>query len=212
MPRGTNPRLVAHLARKQTSIITMVSLDIRNDPAYLHTDIGSFAWNGKTWIGVGLLGEAPAIQEDDSLDAKETVLTLRMTGPESIDFVSSARNAEHEGRDAVVYAAARDMVTGNLIGEPQGLIEGTMQKMTFDVGDEVAVASVHLVDVRSLLNRTISENMSNEHQQRRHTGDLALSFMARSASFNETWGPGGPPARSGRDRYQDDRVPRNRWR
>ena len=194
MPREINSATIAHLQQKQTSVIQMIALDFTPDPVYVHSDVGTIEWDNKEWLGVGALGAFTEVTEDDSLDANETTVGLSIITRGFEDLVNEARTSNYIGRQAIIYGAARDLITGELIGAPIIVIDGEMQSLNFDVGIDAASAALTIIDGRSSDNRSYAQNYSDAHQQRRHAGDRFLSFMANTASFNEHWGPGGPSA------------------
>ena len=194
MPRQIDAQTLAHLRQKQTSVIQMIFLDFTPDPLYIHSDVGPLQWDTNTWLGMGGLGAFVQVEEDDSLGANETIIAINPLAADIPNLVNEARTANYTGRQAIVYAAARDLVTGTLIGDPIIVIDGEMQELSFDSGIDTARAQLTIIDGRSSDNRSIAQNYSDAHQQIRRPGDLFLAFQARSASFNETWGPGGPSA------------------
>ena len=190
----------------------MLELDIDTDPVYVHTDIGDISWNGHVWKGVGALGAIEGVKEDASMQPNSIDAGLRIGADGIADLVAQSRNLHHEGRLGALYFAARDLVTGELVGNgPVKFSEGSMQQIQFKAGLYDGTASVEIVDERYVFDRTIAENISNEHQQRRHPGDLGQSFMPDVVNFRETWGPDGPranPYTPGRNRpgYTNPRL------
>ena len=193
MPRDVNAATLAHLAQRQTSVIQMVYLDILGDPVRVHSDVGSFPWGGQAWLGIGAIGSIDAIREDESLEANTTRLGMRFAGERAPIMVAAARSSNHVNRQAVIYYAARDMVTGDLIGDPVVALDGEMQTLRFAAGiDGDGAAVLEVTDGRSADNRSVVQNFSNADQQERHPGDLGSKFMEDALLFNEHWGPGGP--------------------
>ena len=172
----------------------MLYMDVVGDPAYLHTDVGPLEWNSQTWVGVGSFAIPGPVREDESLDANETQVGLRFASRDAAISVAAARSTNHRGRRAIYYAAARDLVSGALVGNPVILLDGEMQSLDFEAGREGGTTVLTILDGRSDDDRTIHEHFSNVHFQERHTGDLAAKFMDDAVLFRETWGPGGPSA------------------
>lgn len=195
MPRTIHADTLAHLRQRQTSVIDMVYLDILGDPVRVHSDIGSFQWDGHTWEGIGAVGAIDEVEEDDSLDAETFGIGMRFAGRSAPVMLSAIRSSNQRGRQAIVYKAARDMVTGELIGEPVIIQDGEMQEVSANVGIDGGTAVVTVLDGRALDNRSIPDAMSNESQQGRYPGDLSLKFMDDVVLFNDFWGPGGPKSK-----------------
>ena len=215
MPRPIHADMLAHLRQKQTYLINLVHLDFRNDPVYIHTDIGTINWDGHDWVGIGLLGAIDSIKEDDSLEPDSKTLSMRIFRNDVVDLRRAASVSEHLLRDAKIWLTARDAITGEILNDPLVLFDGEMHGIEFDVGVEKGTASLTLVDDRVLDNRSLAQNLSDAHQQKRYqdwkkeqvTGgtltqdesdelgeDLIFKHMAAAAIFDERWGPEGPDA------------------
>ena len=210
--RFSDTAMLEHLRNRQTSIIAMVHLDVGTDPVYAHTDIGDIEYLGDTYKGVGAMGGIDVIREDESLSPNSTSVWLRFGDDGIPDVFQRARGLDHKGRTATIYAAARDMVTGELVGNgPVVVLRGKMQQVKTEAGLGTGTVAVDIVDDRYVYERNLAENISNEAQQRRQPDDLFFAFQSDAANFNEKWGPGGPPANPP-DRSPGRRNPGYRYR
>lgn len=218
MTRGVDTTLAKHLAAKQTSVIDMVFLDLMPSPVYLHNDIGSISHDGNSWIGVGAIGGISDMTEDEELESQDTELVLRLdrNSPSLPDIAKVAATPNlYRNRRCIIYKAARDLVTGKLIGTPQLIVSGFMERFEIVHGVDLAEATLRIVDARVEGDRTPNLVWSNADRQTerdgyvRASGRIGLKFMADVVDFNATWGPGGPAAKrtEGRGRPPGRRFP-----
>ena len=194
--RSIHADLQAQLDASFNRLIRMVFLNFAGDPVFIHTDVGDIVWNPgplpipvpgppprptsstqRTFVGVGDLGGISGIDEDGSLSPDNYSLTL--TGVED-EYVAHARNLDHLGRDAIIWMAARDLVTGQLIGTPTPLIRGVMDQMNVGSGDAGRVVTVVISDERSLLARGPGIMFSHAQQQARHPVNPDASPVPRT--------------------------------
>ena len=144
--------LKTHLDQQVVHVFHIVWLNFAGDPTYLHSDIGGIQLdlglpapsNGmQTYQGIGDLGEIEGIDED--ADLSPDTYTLALSGVNS-SLVAHARSTNHLGREGRLWMAARDLVTGAVVGTPVPLIFGDLDTMRLQGGGGTAVIAIDLVD------------------------------------------------------------------
>ena len=198
--RALSPELRAHTEQIVTSIFNMAELHFGGppsepggqptdiEPLRVHNDIGTITWDGHDWLGVGDLGTVSLLTEDDELRPGRAEVLLNGLKPEHIAI---ARDELHITRPAIIYTAARNIVTGTLDGDPVATIIGNMDVMSATLGPRDGSIQLAIDDERSTFIRTAGQLFSNAQQQLRRRGDLFWRFSNRQITYDVRWGPQG---------------------
>ncbi|WP_353472320.1 hypothetical protein PVT71_13595 [Salipiger sp. H15] len=103
--------------------IVLFFVDWPGAPLYAHTNLGTVSWDGKSWAGVGRVGQVSLPGDLPGMAAQEASLALLGFG----DELDAYLDVDARDRDARVYFGAvssRDGAT--LIGAPFEVFSGTI--------------------------------------------------------------------------------------
>jgi len=173
----------SELGQEAITLLPIVELDIVDDPVYAWGGIGALSWNGKTWLGVGNMGEIGAIQAD----AKGSIpsLDVSLLGIEST-VLAAATAQKYRGRSGRVWLACFDekMV---MVDEPALYFAGEISTMTLIDGGERRIRV--MIDSRmAILKQSKPRYRTDEDQQRSHPGDLFFNFTPAVINKTIYWG------------------------
>jgi len=173
----------AELGKDAITLLPIVELDIINDPVYAWGGIGALSWNGKTWLGVGNMGEIGAIQAD----AKGSIpsLDISLLGIEP-NILGSATAQKYRGRSGRVWLACFDENMA-MVGVPALYFAGEISTMSLiDAADRRIKV---LIDSRmAILKQNKPRYRTDEDQQRRVSGDLFFNFTPAVINKTIYWG------------------------
>lgn len=158
----------------------MVDMILDSGPLYLCGLPFSFAWAGKTYIGVGGLGSVAQILETDREVAG---LTFTLSGvPE--DKIALVHQEDVQGRAVQVRMAVLD---GTTVYVDENVWQGLLDVMTID--DSGPKATIN-VTAEHTLNAWEEPNVllySHEDQQRVAPGDKFFEFAAEMSNATIVW-------------------------
>ena len=211
--RSVDPALAAHVRQRTTRVIQLVWLDLAGDPLFAHTDVGDLQWDArlpapnagvKSWTGTGDLGEIDAVDEDASLSPDS--YSLAISGLDD-DLLGHLRSLDHLGRECRIWIGARDLVTGELVGEPLPVFRGSIDDATISGGGQDGAVALRVSDERALLGRGPGVLFSHAQQLRRRPGDSFFRRTAAVAHEETVWGPSERSANGGGTTPDDESRP-----
>lgn len=154
------------------------------DPVRVHSGIGSFSWDSKTWAGVGDFGGVSDVEEGADISARGITLTL--SGVPS-ELLAHSLATQYRGRGVKLWLGFLNE-SGAFVANPYQIFGGRMDTMTIEDSGETSTISVQcesrLIDLR----RPRVSRYTHEEQIARHPGDLGLEFVARLAEKPLYWG------------------------
>lgn len=166
--------------------IVLVRLDYESAPVLAHSHLGTIAYKGENYLGVGQFGGVTRIEEQTEVRPNGVQLTLSGI-PQ--DYISQSLGEHYQGREARVMVGFCDDNLA-LIGEPVVLWRGTMDFSDLEMG----VTGTITVNCESWLadwNRPRERRYTHEDQQDLYPGDLGLEFVAAMVSKEIIWGQTG---------------------
>lgn len=163
--------------------VTMVRLALDIGLIAVHSGVGSFSWNGDTYLGVGNFGSLSEIRE--SGDVAPNGVTATLSGIPT-EYLAIAVGDHYQGREAIVYKALLDDAH-ELIADPALAFRGRIDYAEVQIGTTAAIALV----IQSRLadwNRPRIRRYSHEDQQLRYPGDMGLEYVAKMVDKPLIWG------------------------
>ena len=168
-------------------------LDWPDEPAYAHSGVGTIAWGGHDWLGVGVLGNVDIPPESAGIAAVEAMLSLAGVSADLEGYADDAiRNRTVELYLGVVAARPGDTGGTTLRGMPVELFAGTMDGLSIvaseaegGVDHEARITVATGPSARSAA--TIYH--TNEDQISRYPGDTAgrLVILSYAKAQKLTW-------------------------
>lgn len=197
--RGVDPALLAALSRGGYPVL-FAWLDWPDAPVWAHTGVGPITWGGKTWQGVGTVGNIQLPEEGAEIAAVEAILSLAGV-PADLDGYAddTIRNRSMtlhigavQGRPGGHDGKRTTGPGSTLVGQPTQLFSGILDILTLTasatdegVEHEAQVSVLTGQEARSMA----SLSHSDEDLRRKHPADTAgrHTIMAFARAQKLTW-------------------------
>ncbi len=193
MTRGLSAGNLTAIAAAHIRPIVFVALEFDGGTEYIHNAVGNYVTLGQTWQGIGALGEVSPIEE--GLDLSPFAVSFQLNALNS-DLMAIVQGEEPFNRRATIYIGYLDD-NGVLVADPQIRWRGLMDNFTVRLGMENGIALAAESHLR-FFDRANGSLFTDEHQQRRYSGDLFFQFQQQIQDAQITWGPGGRTNNLGR--------------
>ncbi|MDF3917527.1 hypothetical protein P3W43_01515 [Salinicola salarius] len=177
--------MVEMMAQPVVRLVYAAELEFKDGPARAHTGIGPLVIDGKTFTGVGSLGNVgEVVDQGDSSSAGSVTLTLSGWDNDVVKDTLQDRCRDRPGR---LYLVAIDD-DGELVADI--LYEGLMDAADLQYGGngEDNAISVKITDQMVLWQRKGVEVWSDNSHRARHGGDRLLYAVAQLANWAIYWG------------------------
>lgn len=183
-------------------MLQLVRLDFAGGEVAAHDGLGSITYDSSTFTGIGELGSIETVSEDSGI--RPQTVRLSLTGVDAA-LLSDLQTDDYHRRTAELWIAVFDEAM-TLLGDPVAVWSGWMDSATIELDENTAAITLTCMD--ALANVAVPQPvlMTDEAQQRRHTGDLGLEFAPQAQrAVRLSWGgtaynpnpgvgdPGGPP-------------------
>lgn len=150
----------------------------------VHSAIGTITWDGKTWIGVGSLGQIKSLPETSELQAQG--MTLALSGIPS-DLAGKVLADIRQGQPCRVWFGCLDS-SNNVIADPCVAFAGRIDIGSIDEQPETITASVTVENKLIDMQRVRERRYTPHDQQFDFPGDLGFDYVASVQQWNGTWG------------------------
>lgn len=188
MSRGLSADLLAAIAARTVKPAIFVYCDFLSGAVRVWSGVGSFAWGGNTYTGVGTFGGISEVEETGNPVANGITLTL--TGIPDGMLATALNRTEYRGRKVRVwhgfFVVASDTLT--LIDTPIPVFAGRMDVMTpLDTGTTATIQLTcenRLVD----LERPRERRYTDADMQQLHPGDTSFKYVAGLQDKDFPWG------------------------
>lgn len=200
MSRGLSAGNLTAIAQPHIRTIVFVALEFDGGTEYIHNAVGNYVTLGQTWQGIGALGEISPIEEGLDLSPFAVTLQLNALNP---DLMAIVQGEEPFNRRVTIYIGYLDE-NGVLVADPQIRWRGLMDNFTVRLGLENGIALAAESHLR-FFDRANGSLFTDEHQQRRYSGDKFFQFQQQLMDAQITWGPGGATNNLGEPRHP--RIP-----
>lgn len=182
------------VAGSEVLIGAIVELDYPVTPVRAWSGVGDLSWDGKTWKGVGSLGEISAIMEKAGAEAGQVKLTLNGVPAEA--RAQALQNTSVSRTMRFWLAAFSEDPSGawSVLPDPWKVFSGItdvhrVHRGAIEVNVETALARLKYPKVA---------RYTHEEQQRHYPGDLGLQYGATVDGKPFYWGSPTPtPTYSG---------------
>ena len=184
MPRSMSSAMLAVFAAGLVRPAVFVEAHFASGPTYVWTGLGSIAWNGHTWLGVGSLLDIDLGGDGSTVQARGIVLTLSGLDP---SFLAAAIQEVQIGLPVVIYLGLFNDA-GNIIADPIITWAGQMDQPHVEIGGSAVTISI------SCENRLLEMNISSDarftmaDQTAFAPGDMGFQFVSGVSEINIYWG------------------------
>ena len=133
MPRSMGTAFAAAIDAKFLFPILLVDLTINGDVLHVWSGVGTFAWNGANYVGVGDLGQVTTPQE--GVDVNAGGATLELSGVNN-EYLADALSDLQLGAPATIRLGLWNRQTSALVDQPIVLFAGIVDAPTISTGAE----------------------------------------------------------------------------
>lgn len=184
MSRGLSANNQTAVGADIIAPILFAELDFSGGFVRVHSSIGTIAWGGYDWLGVGTFGNVSAVE--DSAELQRQTVSYTLNGIPTA-MMSVVLNEDYQGRSAKLYLGFFDRNTGLLTDTPALIALGKMDVSKVKQGKTLTITITAESRV-SAWNRPIVRRYTNAEQQARFTGDKGLEFIDQASRKEIYWG------------------------
>jgi hypothetical protein len=164
--------------------IQFVHLDLPSGHLRLHTRIGTIAWGGNDWLGVGKFGDLSDIEEDAQL--RPSGVTVTLSGVDSA-LITAALTEAYHGRLIAIYEGFLNLSTMALLDTPETKFKGLMDYMTVTLGDHGGAITIQAEGELARWQRHSGSLYTHESQQAIYPGDRGFDQIPFMQSRKIDW-------------------------
>jgi hypothetical protein len=178
----------AAAARSSVKLFIACDLDFSSGHVRAHDGIGTIAWGGNSYDGLGKFGGIEVAEESIDLIARPVRLSLSGVPEASLPaaLVSTALDEVYQGRSAILYLGLADNDTNELVDTPEILWEGMMDQMAVRLSE--GSGSISLNCEHRLRRAPRIARYTNEDQQLIYPGDRFFDLVPKIAGYKAKWG------------------------
>lgn len=184
MSRGMDSLNEGAVESDHVAPIIFADLDFSSGHVRVHSGIGTIAWGGYDWSGLGAFGTVTGLEEKSEL-ARKTI-TYNLSGVPN-DLIGVVLSEDYQGRSAKVYIGFFDTTTYQLLATPELLDSGLMDVSRIKEGKECSV-SITAESRISAWSRPVVRRYTDAEQQAKFAGDKGLEFLSQAAQKEIVWG------------------------
>jgi len=158
--------------------------EFKSGTVYLWTGMGEIDWDGKTWSGVGSLGNASNVREIGGIAASGITVSLADIDNAALPIILN--EVESGAAGSVWYGFIDD--SGAVVANPLQAFVGRLDVPSFeDSGSGSKVSITYENRLRDLL-RARELRYTHGSQQRVYPGDLGFEYVPSLQEWNGKWG------------------------
>ena len=186
MPRSMSSEMLAAITSQNLRPALFVALQFASGWAYVWSGIGSIAWNGHTWLGVGTLGTISVIEEGANVQARGITLTMSAIDPA---MLADALQETQLGLPVLVYLGMFDSASPpSLIASPITSWAGRMDQPTIEISGQMATMSINCENKLLDMNVACDRRYTGEDAAAENPGDLGFQFVTSIQNCTIYWG------------------------
>lgn len=133
MPRSMGTAMATAIAAKFLCPLLLVDLAINGQVLHVWSGVGTFAWNGNSYVGVGDLGRVTVPEEGTDVQANGA--TLELSGVNTADVTDAISDLDL-GAPATIWLGLLNRQTLQLVDQPVVLFSGIVDAPTVEIDAE----------------------------------------------------------------------------
>lgn len=185
MARDIEPALLTALGQSVIRPVALVQIDAVGDTVRWATGIGTLAWGGFDWLGLGDILSISPIGETREIRALG--IKIMVSGISS-DNVSLALTDARPGLPLYVYTAMLSDA-GVIVVDPYLSFRGETDEINMVEGGATSTIEISSENHLLRLNHANESRYTHEDQQIRFPGDLGFEFQEQLTEFDVPFGP-----------------------
>lgn len=174
--RDLHPDFAELIQTDDITPVKLVELDMLPDPQYLWDGIGDLQYNGKTFRGVGALGDMEPVKETKDIKASKVKLTLNTV--DHVEDFSDLREISYQKRGATVHYGLLSQTENSLIAVDQNAFIGRMDDLKVKTRNNRSSIELSLVNEMDILKQSWGRFQTDSDHQIDYPGDTSRRFVA----------------------------------
>jgi hypothetical protein len=183
MPRDLPIPMVAAITSNTVSPCILVDLTLATGVQHIWSGVGSLAYGGNTYLGVGSLGQIGDVAEGCEVKADGTSITL--SGIDSTLLNDSLLDIQL-GAPATVWFAV--FQNGALLGAPYPLFVGTVDQPTIPISADSIAITLKLETRMTNLQRASNRRYTSADQNYYYPADSGFNWVETLSDIALVWG------------------------
>ena len=184
MSRNMTPAAAAQTTATQIRCALFAELHFASSIEYVWSGVGPIEWNGKTWLGLGMLGQVGVITEDTQLNAQTFTISLSAIDNTLLQEALS----EIKQRLPVKFWVAFFDEAGNVVPDPTLCYAGGMDQSSIEQGPETSTISISVENRLSDLQRRKERRFTDRDQRLQYPDDTGFAYVSWTMDWNGAWG------------------------
>ena len=184
MSRPITAGMLGAIQANQLLPAIFVQATMASGTVYLWSGLGSIAWNGQTWQGVGSLLNISTVEE--KAEVRATGISITLSGIDSTLLTDVLGEFQLCGPVTVFLGAFS--APGTLIANPITVWSGLLDQPTIDVSADTASISINCESRLIEMNVAVDRRYTDQEQQLDHPGDVGFSFVNSIQDQPIYWG------------------------
>lgn len=185
MPRDLSSGMQAAVVTNRISLAILAILTFKSKTEYVWSGVGNLVYAGNTYLGVGSLGSVGAITESTDVHAYGTTVALSGIDP---TLLGECLTDIKLGAPAVLLLALLDS-SGNILGTPQTIFSGQVDKPSIEPGVKEVAISLALESKLTNLSRASNRRYTSADQQLYYPGDGFFNWVEQLNDIALKWTP-----------------------
>lgn len=165
------------------SPIILAEFDFDPSPVLVFSGLGELVWQGKTFTGLGNLGEISNPQ--DGNDLRANTQAYRLNGIPS-EYLGAVLTENYQGRRSRLWLGVLDE-DGQLAGDPYLISDGRMDTATIEDNGDTGSITIQAETILIDLDRPRERRYTHEDQQDLHPGDKFFVKVTASQNKEIIW-------------------------
>ena len=185
MSRGFSSAVNTALQSTTVRLVTFAELDFASGTLYVHDGLGTYAWGGNNWLGVGDFGGISSVEE--GAEVSPYSLNLTLSGLDA-GLVSTALTENYFMREVKVYLGLLNHLDA-LIDTPTQIWSGFMDVMSVTAGASGG-DSITLTAESDLgrFDRSANLRYTDTMLRKRDANDKFFEFLKDIEGVKVSWG------------------------
>lgn len=182
--RDMTEQAAAQTTARQIACALFCQIDFLSSTEYLWSGIGSIAWNGQNWMGLGSLAQISPVIEDSQLNAQ--TLSLSLSGIDAT-LLPEALSEIQQGKPVLLWLAFLNP-DGSVVPDPIASYAGRMDQPSIMQDTQTATITLAVENRLADLQRRIERRFSDRDQRLDYPQDNGMGFVSQMLDWNGAWG------------------------
>lgn len=175
-------QMLVAMEQPNVSMVLAAEIDFPSGVTRVHTGTGVVIIDGKTFLGVGTLGDVGSVTEENSTSS--STMSMALSGLD-MSIVGETLNEECVGRTVIAYLAV--MNEQGQVASANVLFEGFITDTAMEAGSNNALSYV-IANIFERWSMGLPDRYTDESQQRLYPGDRFFRYVPQMAERSIYWG------------------------